>query len=344
MSTNEPNTTHKLPNTSKNKLSKRVKLLLAGLLAGLLVCTGVAAAYYGFIVPNKPENILKASLRNTFVGETIQSGELEGSVDVSGEGIPPSLSDIAFGLARSESGDTKLSVSASINSVPMKLEFLSFSDKKNYIRLEGLKKLDQALKGFPEIPADTNQLLKSFEPLIQSLDGQWVELDDTAEQVTSGSQDILNTLNIKDEDAKRIAEIYNDHQFIRVDEVLPDETVQGAESHHYKLSIDKEKYLSFLRTVKEAQISGFSVDQETIDAAATEDFSKIKPEVWIRKDDIVLHQLKLDTDEDGIRASVRVSGKNFNQPVQIDRPESPTTFEALFNSFLGTGGGSSLAL
>lgn len=318
------------------KKSKK-KAIIISIIIFILLLVGGGAAYAFAYLPNTPENVLLRALYNTTSRSEVKSGNIDGTLKVSGEGVPEQLGDINVKASLSESGDYSALISADLSGSELSLEARTIEQKDNYIKLDGLDKLGVIAKSFGQDDKETVAMLEALGPALARLNNKWIQLDESSGQVTGDAENTLDVLNLKQEDSDKVAEAYQKYPVIQIKEVLDDEDVNGEASYHYRVVLDKDNYVAFLGELKDANIESLKVEQADIDAAKNDDLSKLNLEVWIKKADRTINQVLLSGEEDGTKAELRLALTNVNQQINIDRPEDATKFEDIFSNLLGSG-------
>lgn len=323
---------------AKGSKRKLVVILIAVVIALVLLASS-AAAYFMVYLPNTPENVLLQGLYNTASKSELKSGKLDGTLKVSGQDIPAALGDIDLTASFAESGDVGLTLSTDFDGNSLTGEYRMIGDD-TYLKLNGIKNLDKILASFDVQDPDINQTLVLFAPFLEKIDGQWIKADASSDQITGGATGSLDVLDMSEEDANKVADIYQKYPVIEITEVMADEQVNGEDSKHFKTKINKENYVKFLTELKDANVSALKVEQSDIEAAKDEDFSKINLEIWVRKSDKTINQILISGETEGTTVELRIALTAINEPVTIEVPEGAKTFEELFSNLLGGGGGS----
>ena len=281
------------PKNNKKKVG-----IIVGLIIAVLLIAGSAAAYFFAYLPNTPENVLLQGLYNTLSREEVKSGKVDGTLKLSGDNIPEQLGDIDVVASFAENGDIGATISTSLNENTYTAEIRQIGEGETYTKFNGLNNLDDVLNAFNSGSTETNQTLQLFAPILSKLDDQWIRADETAREVTGDSTELLNATNLSNEDADKVAEIYQRNPIIEIVEVMPDDEVNGESSKHFKTKINKDNYVNFLSELKEANIDGLTVEQSDIEAAKDEDFSKFSQEIWVKKSDKTINQVLFTGEDD----------------------------------------------
>ncbi len=323
------------PNLKKS--SKKPLLIIGLVLFFLALLAGSAAAYFMVYLPSKPENVLLQALYNSTNSSEVKSAKVDGTLKISGKGVPPSLGDIDLTASMAENGDSQATISTDFDGVSLTAEFRVIGESDLYFKLNGVKDLDKILKSLNLDDADSRQTISLFAPILEKLDDQWVKTDSTSDQLTGGLTGNLDILNLTKEESDKVAEIYKNNPVLEITEVLPEEEVNGEPSYHYKIAINKENYVAFLTELKDANIGKLKVEQSDIESAKDMDTSKLNIEVWINKTSKSVNQIKLSGSEDDVNMELRIAITDVNQPVTVEVPEDAKSFEEIFSGLLGTG-------
>ncbi len=248
-------------NSSGNK--KKSLIVLGAIIAAVLVLGGSAAAYFGVIVPNKPENLWKKSLQNTGKGydnlvnyaeqkKDVKGGTLNGNFKIEAPGV------VADGKITSKyydkDSETKIDIGAVGTRFSLELLTTTAEGSKNpdvYAKVTGLKGLDQLLAA--EAPG-IGQQLGAFE-------NQWFVVDhtflDSLEQTLSQDPQTQAAANLKAEDVVALAKDMGEvtKEYVLTDDSskavlnrkqdVGKETVDGRSVYHYKVGLDKAHLKDF---------------------------------------------------------------------------------------------------
>ncbi len=256
---------------SANK-SPLKKLLSIPVIAGIaaLLLAGGAGAYFGVVVPNKPENIWKKSLSNTSKGldkliayskqkKDIKGTKLSGNFRGEASGV---VADGSFeGKSYEQNSEFKADIGAA--GARVNLEILSNvpDGSKNpdiYFKAKGLASIGKVLgSASPEI----SDSLTSF-------DNQWYVLDHTAlDQIeamytkTESEKDKKPELTADDvyaiEDAvNRATKDYllstaPDKAVMKVHKSVGKEVIDGRKVFHYEVTFDKGHMKAYVTALKD---------------------------------------------------------------------------------------------
>lgn len=232
------------PPNSKKKLNLGVVIAIAvALLIG-----GSAAAYFGIVVPNRPENVLKRAFKNTseqkqskFTGkfsfeDLKEDAELKAvNIDFNGQ------SDVENNAFQSE-----VEVTASGFKVPFEVRGI---DKSVFFKmgdLSGIKSLVQ-LSSPEYVPA--------VDFFNQKLANQWMEIDETLLK-QAGSQCVLDLSSfvLTEEDMELLNKRYDEVPFATI-KSTSDDTVNDRSATKFELELDDKKAEEFGQGLSELSIA-----------------------------------------------------------------------------------------
>lgn len=307
-----------------------------GLLIGLIVAIailllggGAAAAYYSVILPNKPENILKAALANS-LSDKMSSVNAKGTVSIKEKESNQTFS-VDYTAASNDQGvfDFKSEIDAAVTKATF--EMRSADGKDFYMKVGGLE-------GLPELLAATgDESAMMYAPMIDSLNDQWIEITESMIKNLTGGE----TLNLKmsDADRQKLVKAYQDHEFITLQEKLADEKIEGKDSHHMKIAVSKEELKGFVAAVKDAKVENYKLTQDDVnkfnDAVKNVDFSKYPVELWISKDEKLVNQVKFRYSDKEMEVDYRMTMTDFNKPVTVTKPSDPKSILDVIGELFG---------
>lgn len=314
------------------------KGLIVGLIIGLVVVIlggSAAAAYLGVVVPNKPENVLKTALANSFSLDKAKSAHFNGDFSITAEGSDPTFTGDFAGSADSDGAfEVKANVDAMVTKVAVDMR--SVDGKSFYVKVGGLE-------GLPELLAASEEA-SIYAPMVAGLNEQWIEINESILRqmgVTTG------TMKMTEADANKMAQAYADHQFLVFKEKLADEKIAGKDSHHFKVVIDKQQLKDFLKAVKDAKLDSVKLTDDDLksfdDAVKNVDFNKYPADVWVSKDDKMIRQLKFTYSNNESTASFRYTVTDYNKPVSVTKPaNAKSLLEVMSELFGGSTGDAQL--
>lgn len=323
------------PPASGGKKTGLIALIIA---AVLVVFGGGAAAYYfAYVVPNKPENILKTALVNSFSAEKVKSVGFEGDVAVSAAEEGEIFAIEYSGAASQENGKLKqLTATASMDVVVtnVTMDVRTVDGETFYAKVGGLAGLPELLQASGDASA------AMYAPLLSTIDEQWYEINQSLiEQVLGSSMSV--SAGLSQADLQKIKDAYDQNQFLTVTETLADETISGVDSYHYKVAVDKTKLKAFVAAVQAANIQSLGVTTEMFDMLKSgidsTDFSKYPIDVWIAKDSKLFTQFAFTAaSEDGETLAVTLTLKDYNKELVVEVPEDAKSVLEVVNNFYQT--------
>lgn len=239
------------------KSHKKLLLIIAAALVVLL--GGGAAAYFGYVVPNKPENIWKNALVNTGKAydelETytedvaqIKNWSQEGKFDVTGAVVADGKFE---GKSKGDTGQ----LTGNFSSAGMKIDFdlrtLPSADEGSpdlYIKADGLQGIGTFFgQGDPQLAA-----------ALEGLNDQWYVIDHTLFEQMGASLD-EGSFNNEEVAAlvKALGKTTKEYVFtddskksvITMKEVVGKEKREGRDTYHYKAGIDKANAKEYLKAL-----------------------------------------------------------------------------------------------
>ncbi len=238
------------PDTSKKRFGMKKTLLFIVLPALLLLGGSAAAAYYGYVVPNKPENLWASSLERTgkaydemvkFVDTTAQKDNVEykGDFKISGA----LAADGSMSGSSSKNG-SRLTGDISASGIKVNFDVRAINSERStpdiYFKATGLEGLGN-LFGFAD-PVYTTAL--------NGINNQWYVVDHTLfDQYTdSTNTDVQLGMDDVNELLKAIGESSKQYVFtkdasktvVTVKQNVGKETQDGRGVYHYKVGVNKE--------------------------------------------------------------------------------------------------------
>ena len=253
------------PNASKKHFSLFKKLLIL-LIPLLLIGGGGVAAYFGMIVPNKPQNIWHKALINMGTGtdklieygstlqKTTKGLSAEGSYSFSGStNSKGTISMNSYG----QKGELKSNFGLDGSNVNIDLRSI-LADKATvpdyYLRVSGLKLLNSHFGNF----------LSDNESAVSSIDNQWILINqayiksmfglDTGDgnQAKITSKDILAAEQaINDVNKKWLWTDNEDYAVLEVTKNVGKEKQDNRSVYHYSVNFNKSRTTQYLKAVRD---------------------------------------------------------------------------------------------
>lgn len=238
---------------SSPKPKKKLFVLLAVVFGVLLVLAGGAYAAYTLWY-NNPKKVVSDAFSKLINAENISlDGSLVGESSTAKTTVKLSL------VANNEksSGSFQLDFTQSDTTASLKAQFAAERDKL-FVKLEDLQKMLNAAYG----EALASQMQQYFGTLMQKIDGKWVVVttDDLSELTKSESskettcvQDEIGKLQSDSGKRLEFTKLLNDNFFIDITD-KGTASVEGVQSNHYVLQLNKETYKKFLEGLKETSV------------------------------------------------------------------------------------------
>lgn len=312
------------PVPAAEQSKKKKTLMLAGLIAGaaVLLSGAGAGAYFGIVVPNKPENVLKKAIENT---ARQNNGSFKGTLSL--ESTDPEnkmASEIKFnGQADSNAKAAQTLVDVTVNGINLPVE-LRYIEENGYIKVGDLK----TIRGLAESYAPGTGPI--VEQLDKSLSNQWVEFDKTLTK-QAGVDCALNAsfTTLTDQDIKLLQNRYKEVQFTQIKSTAND-TVNGKSAVKYELELDDNKLseyakglneLSFIKKLKECSDQKESIDESIKELA---DNDKTPLTLWVDKKSKTIVKMagkttKQDEEKDKTKGSYEMTFEYGN--AKVSKPE-----------------------
>ena len=209
------------------RFSKRSVLIL--LLVPLLLLGGSAAAYFGYVVPNKPENVLAKAIANSLSQHQITT---KGTLDATSSGFSTKIEYTA--ATNEDSHATDLNLNTTISGVNIPMEIISAKGNV-YFKVGNLSSLEGIANQFI---GDSTPSIKTLEDQInKSITNQWISVDSTL--IKEAKLDCLASFpaSFSQTDIKSLKAAYANAQFAAISSHSAD-TVNGAKATKYEVKID----------------------------------------------------------------------------------------------------------
>lgn len=252
-----------LGGSNNKKVGGKQKILLLSVVGTFLLLGGVtSAAYFGYVVPNKPENIWSTAMSNTSTGfdklisyneeqkgKTSIKAEGDYSMDFEGNNISGSFNMDTDQSTVKMKGDMAFS-GARVNAEIMAEtpEDSSFPD--TYIKFDGVKQFDKLLSDNDGQPGILNQVDGKWiyvdRSLYDQMIGSEIELDTTSQQRLS-IDDFKKMVDITGSTSKKyVFSTEKTTAIFDANEFIGKEDMDGRQQYHYKVSVNKENLKKYV--------------------------------------------------------------------------------------------------
>lgn len=324
------------PSTRKRKAG----LLVSIFAAVLLIVGGSAAAYFGIIVPNKPENQIAKALQNTLKQKYV-TAKIDGDIK---DGDSPAFkfsstikSDVA---SKALSADLNLVVTGV--TIPLEVRYV---DESAYVKVGDVTTILKLLVASLGGTTDSVPLLTQLNKKISN---QWIAVDSTILKET-GVSGCSSALDLKSEDYKALDKLYKKYPFMNIGKISKD-TVDGNAATKYELTIDDNTGADFIDGLQElpsvkksndclAKAEGAGsenkIDQELSKESPTDslrDNDKTPLTLWIDKKSKLITKIEShSTEQDAKKGTTgKLSGVMNYSKVTIEKPEKSVPFADYF--------------
>lgn len=326
------------PGQPEKKNKKRIFTVFVGVLAGLLVLGGgITAAYFGVVVPNKPENVLKQAVLNTMEENASKSkGVLEFSEESSLSGkveyeVQADREKKAF------DGTFDITVSG----VDVQVEG-RYVDNNLYFKIGDLKTLSSLISGYTSMFAvDQAQVDQLLAVVSDKVADQWIVVDSTLLD-TAGFNCIKDAnFTLTEKDKQLLQDQYVKNQFVTIKN-YKDDSVNGAAAIRYDLEVDSKKLNKYMNSLNDLSIvktfekcAGSPADQLDTDVSSAEEAlpDKASITVWVDKDKKLITKTASTVSQPAIgdMGIFKVSAEDTvsYQEVSVEKPKDAKSFMQL---------------
>jgi hypothetical protein len=312
--------------SKKRAFKPSKKLALIAAIPVLLVGAG-AAAYFGYVVPNKPENLWKTALVNTGKGYDKAASYAESSKLGKGLKLDSTFKfdfgdtkiDGSFNGTSDEksNGNFKGSVSASGMKLDAEVRTVasSGSNPDLYFKVNGLQGLGQFVGAY--LGTGASEEMKQLDTAINSVNNQWYFVDHTlldqaTEKDSSNTSSALSKKDVSDflnaiggPSKKYIFTSNPNNMAIEARQNIGREQVDGLSTYHYKIGVNKENLKKWNKEVcdnikqnKLYKTLNFSQDQAALEKECydTKDIDSINSsrtaDAWVDMKTKLIHKVR----------------------------------------------------
>lgn len=319
---------------------KSRKVKIAALLAAVVIILGggAAGAYYGIIVPNKPQNVLRASIKNLLEKQQI-SGKGHGTFTSTGNDSLKGTTTLDYKIQSDKSKNTfggEFDFSYSGVKIPMELRYV---DKALYLKFGDLSTLTGVISSFESLGVqDSSSIVKK---LAEKVSGRWIEFDQSL--LGTASQDKCSALTdqqqLSEGQINQLLDIYDKNLFVTIKNTSTD-TVNGKSVAKYELGLDKAKAAEFSKELKKIDyIKKLEECGNSSDSSKAEDFKGTSSlVVWIDKSNKQLVKMQLTAKDN--QSSTDLDFTFDNEPVNITKPDNSVPAMQIYSEIISLFSGS----
>lgn len=294
---------------------KKLRILITALIAILILLGGTAAAYFGLVVPNKPENVLRRAIGNTLTQRQIK---VQGTVGMAGSDAANNL-DVAVEVqSDSDKKATSFIVTLKVDGMELPIEVRAIGNDL-YLKLGGGEQAAEFITGFVQGllgggDAETQALVQE---IVNRVANKWIKFDGSSLGL---DQDCFSQEPLSEEDVKQIVDVYSRQSFAKIKESSSD-NVGGRPALRYVLELDSAKATEFNKQVSELprfkkikDCSGNLLNSAAEQAESGEPQSQIT--VWVDKANKTFSKVEIKTNDGTpvLSLNLEYSGVNVEEP------------------------------
>lgn len=257
-----------LSSTQPKKWYQKLKMpgLAMEIIAAVILISGLsAAAYFGYVVPNKPSNVVKAAIGNVLDPKTPQTYTVNAEVDTNNSSTGKVVVGVIGGMDKD--GNTRVDISTEFSAFKISGSIIArVSDKELYIKVDQLPSLLNLVAG--------GQSSSGLQQLANTFGDKWLRLSvsdiqdagfiDSATAVKANKCVDAYASYItasKNDMEKQFGKVYSEQNFATITKVGQD-TISGQKMTKFKVAIDQPKLKSFAENLGK-QFEGSTKDLAT---------------------------------------------------------------------------------
>lgn len=326
---------------SHARRGKRLKLIIVAALIVLVVVAGSAAGYFGYVAPNKPENIFKAALGNAL---TDPAAHNKGEIEISSQGTSAVVSFESAMDAEQKIAQLAFELTANGLSLPAEIRYV---DESIFVMIGDVS----ALRTLAQLTGiDNASLDELFATAERTVVDKWIKIDKTILGQSEEAKCVLAAdWTLSESDVALLQAAYAQHEFAVI-KSHSDDTVGGRAAIKYELDLDaakakefsndqKLKDLSIVKRLNDCAETQAKEEAENIEGQVTDGLENTTITVWADKDTKRFSRYVVASTSEG--TEVVLDATLGYEPVSIARPEGATPIMeviAEFQRVLGQNG------
>ncbi|MFZ1812625.1 MAG: hypothetical protein WAU02_03885 [Candidatus Saccharimonadales bacterium] len=311
-----------------NRLSKKL-LITVGAILVVLIGGGVAGALWW----TSPQKAFSDAMPTH---ELPTSAAVKGSIVATPASGPSVTVDFT---SKFNSGKSYTDLGFKVNAGAVNLNLtgaVATSDTKSvFFKVNDVRKTIESFAG-----SNASAVDQVYGNLINKIDNKWVEVTESdMKEVTKGAgvdiSCLTNTLQKVTTGRSYISESYDLYQknaYLSVKETLGSESVNGKDSHHYIVTVDKTKMKEFDKALEASKLGAelkkwTTKDTSTMESVTNDAASTPKFEIWVDKWSHKLTKFVMTQDQDGTNVKLTATVDYAAQSVTM--PKADTQFKDL---------------
>ena len=319
---------------SPKKHLRLSKKLLVPVVVILALLGGGAAAYFGYIVPNKPNNVLAKAVENSLSAHQIA---ITGLLDATSSGVSGRVDYTA--KIDADNHATDITLNTTISGVQFPVEVLTAKGNL-YFKIVDLSTIESLINGFAGASADYGQIKQIEDKVNTKVSGQWIEVDNTLiKEAKLGCLANYPTA-VSQADVNSLENAYKKAQFATVTSHTAD-TVSGKKSVKYDVQIDDNK-LSAMDISGIGAVQSLNSCLKSIDKSASLNLSSLKDgkqhsvSLWVDSSDKRINKFAASYKDPSSGDETALSGTVAYGAVNIQTPAKSVQLLGLLGE-LGLG-------
>jgi hypothetical protein len=336
--------------------SKKFLIIGLSIIAVALIGAGGVWGYFQYYAKSPEVQILESLAQF----ENIKSTSYDANILVSGESNPEKLISEVFG---SDSSSTPkmytvnlgLSGGSDLNDEKSPASNLNFSlslKRNEEIQPEvKFQLLDKdkiyyfRLQTFPQIAS-----VGHYSEFVNEFTNKWIEFNYSkiSEEFGSLMEDLkkkVSSTGPSEQDSKAVIDSIKKiavlNPPLQVTKTFPDEVINGVKARHYGYTLNPQNIqLIMQELVKNESITGIHKKDSDDVNFFLEKIENFSGEIWIGKEDLhayknfISFDIKDQKEFQKGKFAMTVNLKNFNAPLNIQKPSESTSFEEVMNKFM----------
>lgn len=334
--------------TSTPKRGGKLKFVLIVLLGIVLLGGGSAAAYFGMVVPNKPENILKAAFKNTANQKNV-------TAKATAEGKADSIAYKSTITTKANRDKKSIGLEASVTVSGFTFTGEArYVDKTAYVKVGDLSNITDIISAAAGLSASeaNQQYATMINDISKKVANQWYEVDSTLLKEANADCVLESDFSINDADYKLLADEYAKNPFVTIDSSAGD-TVDGKSATKFQLTLDEKKASAFGPTIEKTSLfkklteCDKSASSSTSNSSLDKDVSstikdatgdgKTSFTLWVDKKTKTISRVAAETTpaqakESGV--STKLDATFDYSPVTIEKPSNSKPITSLISEVM----------
>lgn len=308
------------PKNSNKKILGKIGIIPGIIGLAVFLVGGSAAAYFGVVVPNKPENVLRKAIENT-ASQT--KSKFEGVFNYESTDPDASIKAVKVSFkGQTDSTNSAYQSEFDVTASGVKLPFeIRSVEKSLFVKVGDLSTVKSLAM------ANAPQYATIIDAANEKIANQWIEIDETLLKQAEADCALNTSLVLSKSDIELLQKRYQEVPFTTVKNTSSDK-VNGRPAYKYEIELDDNKGAEYIKGLEELSVvkklKECSKDSDALDTKELADDDITPITIWVDKrtktlSKFVMNSTKQDEEKSNLKGSLEITF-SFGE-ASITKPE-----------------------